>query len=69
MEKYNERYFHISRETIKNEIDRNTPIVDMLLSDISNQSAENLVNGLSREQEEVYTSKHYFGAGKLRLYN
>ena len=57
------------RDTIKYELDRNLPIVDRLLSDISYQSADNLVDGLTKYQEEHYNYKHYFGSENLQLYN
>ena len=44
------------------------PIVDRLLSDISYQSADNLVDGLTKYQEERYTFKHYYGSQNLNLY-
>ena len=34
-------------------------IVDRLLSDISYQSADNLVDGLTKYQEENYNFRHY----------
>ena len=42
----------LSRDTIKFELDRNKLIVSRLLSDISYQSADNLVDGLTKYQEE-----------------
>jgi hypothetical protein len=35
-------------ETIKHELERNRPLVDRLLSDITYQSADNLVDGLTK---------------------
>ena len=40
------------RETILKELDRNRPLVDRLLSDITYQSADNLVDGLTKIEEE-----------------
>ena len=60
---------HIFRETIKHELERNLPLVDRLLSDVSYQSADNLVDGLTKYEEENYSYKHYYGSDKLRLYN
>ena len=50
-------------------MERNRPIVDRLLSDISYQSADNLVDGLTKYQEERYTFQHYYGQQHLKLYN
>ena len=50
-------------------MERNRPIVDRLLSDISYQSADNLVDGLTMYQEERYTLNHYYGPQNLKLYN
>ena len=40
------------RSTIKSELDRSPGLVTRLLSDVSFQSADNLVDGLTRYQEE-----------------
>jgi len=42
-------------DTILHELDRNRPLVDRLLSDITYQSADNLVDGLTKLEEEGYT--------------
>ena len=55
------------RDTIKYELERNRPIVDRLLSDISYQSADNLVDGLTKYQEERYTFEHYYEPQDLKL--
>jgi len=39
--------------TIRHELERNKPLVDKLLSDISFQSADNLVDGLTKAAEEA----------------
>ena len=39
------------------------------MSDISYQSADNLVDGLTKYQEERYTFQHYYGPQDLKLYN
>ena len=44
----------LSRDAIKFELDRNKQVVTSLLSDISYQSADNLVDGLTKYQEENY---------------
>jgi hypothetical protein len=49
-------------ETIQYELERNQPLVDRLLSDVTYQSADNLVDGLTRAEEEGYTYEHYYGA-------
>ena len=41
-------------ETIQYELDRNMEMLSRLLSDISYQSADNLVDGLTKLQEENY---------------
>ena len=61
--------FQCCRDTIKYELERNMPIVNRLLSDISYQSADNLVDGLTKYQEERYTLQHYFGSQNLNLYD
>lgn len=57
------------RETIKHELEHNLPLVERLLSDITYQSADNLVDGLTRAQEEGYTYEHYYGKKKVQQYN
>ena len=42
--------------------------MDRILSDITYQSADNLVDGLTKAQEEGYTYHHYFGPGHHRAY-
>jgi hypothetical protein len=49
-------------ETILWAIHNAGPHVHQLLSDVTYQSADNLVTGLTRAEEEGYTYKHYFGA-------
>lgn len=55
-------------DTIKHELERNKPLVDRILSDITYQSADNLVDGLTKGQEEGYTYKHYYGSTKHQTY-
>ena len=57
------------RETIKHELEHNLPLVERLLSDITYQSADNLVDGLTRAQEEGYTYEHYYGKKKVQQYS
>ena len=45
------------RSTIKSELDRSPGLVTRLLSDVSFQSADNLVDGLTRYQEEKLMEK------------
>ena len=47
------------RSTIKSELDRSPGLVTRLLSDVSFQSADNLVDGLTKYQEENYNFRHY----------
>ena len=54
-------YSNIFRETIEYELKRNKELVDRLLSDITYQSADNLVDGLTKLEEEGYTYEHYYG--------
>jgi hypothetical protein len=56
--------FNFFRETIKYELANNKPLVDRLLSDITYQSADNLVDGLTKANEEGYTYEHYYGNKK-----
>jgi len=53
-------------DTILHELDRNRPLVDRLLSDITYQSADNLVDGLTKLEEEGYTYEHYYGDKKYQ---
>jgi len=55
-------------ETILHELDRNRPLVDRLLSDITYQSADNLVDGLTKIEEEGYTYEHYYGDKKYQQF-
>ncbi len=57
-----------NRDTIQYELERNKPLVDRLLSDITYQSADNLVDGLTKASEEGYTYEHYFGNKKFQQY-
>lgn len=56
------------RETIKYELAHNKALVDRLLSDITYQSADNLVDGLTKANEEGYTYEHYYGNKKHQHY-
>ena len=42
--------------------------MDRLLSDITYQSADNLVDGLTKAEEEGYTYEHYYGNKKYQHY-
>merc|ERR1711962_344195 len=55
-------------DTIKHELERNKPLVDRILNDITYQSADNLVDGLTKAQEEGYTYQHYYGSSKHQVY-
>merc|ERR1711953_154235 len=55
-------------ETILQELDRNRPLVDRLLSDITYQSADNLVDGMTKIEEEGYTYEHYYGNKKYQTF-
>jgi len=55
-------------DTIKHELERNMPLVDRILSDITYQSADNLVDGLTKAEEEGYTYQHYYGSKKHQTY-
>ncbi len=57
---YNSLYTHCS-DTIQYELERNKHLVTRLLSDITYQSADNLVDGLTKAEEEGYTYEHYYG--------
>ena len=59
--------FYVS-DTIKHELERNKPLVDRILSDITYQSADNLVDGLTKLEEEGYNYAHYYGAGSQKTY-
>ena len=56
------------RDTIKYQLANNKPLVDRLLSDITYQSADNLVDGLTKAEEEGYTYEHYYGNKKYQHY-
>ena len=60
-------HFHCS-ETILHELERNRPLVERLLSDITYQSADNLVDGLTKLEEEGYTYDHYYGKKKFQSF-
>ena len=62
-----EMYYYF-RDTIKHELERNKPLVDRILSDITYQSADNLVDGLTKLEEEGYNYAHYYGAGSQKSY-
>merc|ERR1719208_409329 len=55
-------------DTIKHELERNKPLVDRILSDITYQSADNLVDGLTKIEEEGYNYAHYYGNGAHKSY-
>jgi len=55
-------------DTIKHELERNKPLIDRILSDITYQSADNLVDGLTKVEEEGYTYSHYYGSQKHQTY-
>ena len=57
-----------SSETIQYELERNKHLVDRLLSDITYQSADNLVDALTKAEEEGYTYEHYYGNKKHQSY-
>ena len=57
------------RDTIKHELERNKPLIDRILSDITYQSADNLVDGLTKAEEEGYTYSHYYGDQKHQTYS
>jgi len=48
-------------DTIKYELNRNLPLLGRVLSDVAYQSADNLVDGLTKLEEEGYTYSHYYG--------
>ena len=56
------------RDTIKHELERNKPLVDRILSDITYQSADNLVDGLTKLEEAGYNYAHYYGHGPQQSY-
>ena len=56
------------RSTIKSELDRSAGLVTRLLSDVSFQSADNLVDGLTKLEEEGYNYAHYYGHGAHQSY-
>jgi len=55
-------------DTIKHELERNKPLIDRILSDITYQSADNLVDGLTKVEEEGYTYSHYYGSQQHQTY-
>ncbi len=55
---------YVHSDTIHYELEHNRPLVERLLSDITYQSADNLVDGLTRASEEGYTYEHYYGKKK-----
>ena len=61
-------FFFSNRETIEYELARNKALVDRLLSDISYQSADNLVDGLTKIEEEGYNYEHYYGDKKYQQF-
>ena len=61
-------YNKFSSETIQYELERNKHLVDRLLSDITYQSADNLVDALTKAEEEGYTYEHYYGNKKHQSY-
>ena len=44
------------------------PLVDRILSDITYQSADNLVDGLTKREEEGYNYQHYYGQKGVQAY-
>ncbi|CAG7731018.1 unnamed protein product, partial [Allacma fusca] len=52
---------HYPTETILWAIRQSGHYAEKLLSDVTYQSADNLVDGLTRAEEEGYTYQHYFG--------
>jgi hypothetical protein len=50
------------RETILWALHQAGDLVEKILTDVTYQSADNLVTGLTREEEEGYNYKHYFGS-------
>ena len=42
--------------------------MDRILSDITYQSADNLVDGLTKVEEEGYNYAHYYGHGAHQSY-
>ena len=61
-------YLPYCSDTIKHELERNKPLVDRILSDITYQSADNLVDGLTKLEEEGYNYAHYYGHGAQQSY-
>nr|XP_040574366.1 LOW QUALITY PROTEIN: uncharacterized protein LOC121123311 [Lepeophtheirus salmonis] len=60
---------HYPIGTIKYELEKNRGLVEKFLTDITYQSADNLVDGLSKIEEEGYTYEHYFGNKKYQTYS
>ncbi|XP_043209709.1 uncharacterized protein LOC122374794 [Amphibalanus amphitrite] len=46
---------------IIHELKKNPELTDRLMSDVTYQSADNLVDGLTKAEEESYSRQHYFG--------
>ena len=58
----------LRRLTIKLEIVRNLVMLDRVLADIPNQSADTLVDGMVRGEEEEYSYQHYYGTQKHQVF-
>ena len=58
----------MARLVIQLEIDRNLPMLDRILADIPNQSADSLVDGMMKEEEEHYSYEHYYGSQKHQVF-
>ena len=58
----------LRRLTIKLEIVRNLVMLDRVLADIPNQSADTLVDGMERREEEQYSYEHYYGTQKHQVF-
>jgi len=48
-------------ETILHALKENPPLTARLMSDVTYQSADNLVDGLTKAEEEQYSREHYYG--------
>ena len=44
-------------------------MLDRVLGDIQNQSADNLVDGLVKEEEEMYSYEHYYGTQRHQVFS
>lgn len=53
--------FCLNRETILWALHQYGQVAHKIITDVTYQSADNLVTGLTRAEEEGYTYKHYFG--------